>query len=177
MIQVHVSKMGWDTIAKSHVVVLQALDSKRELPIWIGPAEFEAIGRGLQGLSYERPLTHDLLRIAIEGLGAQVKRIVITELRGPTYYARIILNRDDEIISVDARPSDSIALALRARAPIYIDRQLFDSQSHEEIEMAGGEPDPDADAEADAESEAESGTSDPVQRLLDQLKPPEKPEA
>lgn len=173
MIQVHVSKLGWDTIAKSHVVVLQALDSKRELPIWIGPVEADAIGRALQGQSYERPLTHDLLRIAIEGLSAQVKRIIITELRGPTYYARIVLTRDDEIIAVDARPSDSIALALRAHAPIYIERQLFEAQSHEEIAMAGEEP----EADEEDEEEEEEAATDPVQRLLDEIKPPDKPEA
>ena len=174
MIQVHVSKLGWDTIAKSHVVVLQALDSKREMPIWIGPVEADAIGRALQGQTYERPLTHDLLRIVIEGLSTQVKRIVITELRGPTYYARIVMTREDEIIAVDARPSDSTALALRARASIYVERQLFETQSHEEIEMASGEAEADEDAEEEGDEEPRA--SDPIQRLLDQIKPPEKPE-
>jgi uncharacterized protein len=172
MIQVHVFKLGWDAIAKSPVVLLQALDTKRVLPIWIGPVEADAIDRALQGQTFERPLTHDLLRIVIDGLGAQVKRIVITELRGPTYFARIVLSRDDEIIAIDARPSDSIALALRARAPIYIERELFEAQSREEIEVSSEAGDADSDDEGDVRPES----SDPIQRLLDQIDPPDKPE-
>jgi bifunctional DNase/RNase len=118
----------------------------------------------LAGQTFERPLTHDLLRIVIEGLEARVSKIVITDLRGSTFFAKIFLSRGDEIVTIDARPSDSIALALRAEAPIFVERALFESNSRQ-IET---EPD-------DDEDDDETPSDDPVQRLLDEIDP-EDPE-
>ncbi len=131
MIQVRVSGLAKDSVTGSPVVLLEGVDRKGVLPIWIGHSEAQAIAYNLAGQSFERPLTHDLLRIVIEGFDARVQKIVVTELRGNTFYAKIHVTRDDEILVIDARPSDSIALALRAQAPIYVGVELFESNSRE----------------------------------------------
>jgi hypothetical protein len=127
VIQVRVAKLAVDSSTQSPVVLLEGIDAKGVLPIWIGPPEANAILLQLNNQTYERPLTHDLLRIVIEGLDARVRKVVITELRGNTFFAKIYLGRGDEILAIDARPSDSIALALRTQAPIYVDPDLFES--------------------------------------------------
>jgi bifunctional DNase/RNase len=165
MIRVRVSGLAVDQTTQHPVVLLEAMEEKGVLPIWIGQPEASAIAFPLAGQSFERPLTHDLLRIVIEGLEAQVKKIVITELRGNTFYAKIFLARGDEILAIDARPSDSIALALRTQAPIYVSRELFQNNRREI----------NAQSEEDAEDEApeESGEDDPLKKYLDELDPPD----
>ena len=102
------------------IVVLH--DEKREvlLPIWIGVFEANAIALRLEKVETPRPMTHDLLRSALEQLGGQVEKIVISELRDSTFYARIHVQRNGDAIEIDARPSDAIALALRSEAPIFV---------------------------------------------------------
>lgn len=142
MIQVRVSGLAKDSVTGSPVVLLEGVDRKGVLPIWIGHSEAQAIAYNLAGQAFERPLTHDLLRIVIEGFDGRVQKIVVTELRGNTFYAKIHVIRDDEIMVIDARPSDSIALALRAQAPIYVGVELFESSSRE---MAFRDEDDDAE--------------------------------
>jgi bifunctional DNase/RNase len=164
VIQVRVANLAMDPNTDSPVVLLKGVETEGVLPIWIGRPEAGAIAMQLAGQTFERPLTHDLLRIVIEGLEARVSKIVITDLRGSTFFAKIFLSRGDEIVTIDARPSDSIALALRAEAPIFVERALFESNSRQ-IET---EPD-------DDEDDDETPSDDPVQRLLDEIDP-EDPE-
>ena len=101
------------------VVILREKDSDRYLPIWIGPAEADAIAVRLQDVSVARPLTHDLLRNMIEQLGGRVAYIVVSDLSNDTFFARIVLEVNGETMEVDCRPSDAIALAVRVEAPIF----------------------------------------------------------
>jgi bifunctional DNase/RNase len=109
------------------IVLLKGTERDEVLPIWIGQAEALSIDLQLKGETFGRPLTHDLLRTAIEILGATVVKVAVTELQNNTFFAKIFLQRDSEVISIDARPSDSIALAIRAKAPIYVSEVVFES--------------------------------------------------
>ncbi len=108
------------------VVILKEKFAERYLPIWIGPAEADAIAVRLQDVAVARPLTHDLLRSIIEALGAQVTSIVVSDLSNDTFYARIILEVNGEPLEIDARPSDAIALAVRVKVPIFAAEQVVD---------------------------------------------------
>ncbi len=103
------------------VVILKEKDSDRYLPIWIGPAEADAIAVRLQDVSVPRPLTHDLLRSIITSLGAGVNQIIVSDLQNDTFYAKVVLQVDGRTMEVDCRPSDAIALAVRTEAPIYVE--------------------------------------------------------
>jgi bifunctional DNase/RNase len=144
MIEVTVAHLGLDRTTNSPVVILREKDGTRVLPIWIGPAEASAIAMEMQGLRPPRPMTHDLLKAVILGLGAVVQRIVICALKDKTYFAELWLARDDHIFQLDARPSDSIALALRVSATIFTDAELLEEGAEE-----GGTPpaDPSLDAQ------------------------------
>jgi len=107
------------------VVLLKLEDGEEVLPIWIGHSEALAIELHLRGNSFERPLTHDLMKTAIESLGAAVTKVAITELKDNTFFAKLYLQRDSEIYAIDARPSDSIALALKTNADIYVSNEVF----------------------------------------------------
>ncbi|MEO6044266.1 MAG: bifunctional nuclease family protein [Tepidiformaceae bacterium] len=108
------------------VVILREKESDRYLPIWIGPAEADAIAVRLQDVAVARPLTHDLLRNMIEQLGGRVSYIVVSDLSNDTFFARIVLDVKGETMEVDSRPSDAIALAVRAQAPIYAEESVLD---------------------------------------------------
>jgi bifunctional DNase/RNase len=108
------------------VVILREKGSDRYLCIWIGPAEADAIAVQLQEVQVPRPLTHDLLRSVIDSLGAQVSHILVNDLANDTYYARIILDVNGQQMEIDSRPSDAIALAVRAKVPIYADESVLD---------------------------------------------------
>jgi len=127
MIEMKVSGLGLDKNSDSPVVLLKEADGERVLPIWIGHAEASAIAIALEGIKVERPLTHDLMRAVIEGLKAKVSRILISELKDNTFYAKIYLEKEKTIINVDARPSDSIALALRVQVPIFVSQNVLSS--------------------------------------------------
>jgi bifunctional DNase/RNase len=107
------------------VVLLKSDEGEEVLPIWIGHAEGMAIELQLKGEKFERPLTHDLLKAAIESLGATVAKVAVTELRDNTFFARIYLQRDSDVAVIDARPSDSVALALKCGAPIFVAQDVF----------------------------------------------------
>jgi bifunctional DNase/RNase len=127
LIEVFVRGIAVDRERDHPVVLLKNQDDDDVLPIWIGPAEATAIYTVLAGKTFERPMTHDLLRIIVDILGASVSKIEITGIHKDTYFARIILQRGEDVFYIDARPSDSIALALRTEAPIYVDSELFSS--------------------------------------------------
>ena len=126
LVEVFVSGIAVDKEREHPVVLLKSEDSDEIMPIWIGPAEATAIYMVLAGKSFERPLTHDLMRIIVDVLGATVDKIEITGIKKETYFARIVLRRDGDVFYIDARPSDSIALALRSGSPIFVDREVFD---------------------------------------------------
>ena len=127
------------------VVLLKGTDNDEVLPIWIGQAEALSIDLQLKGESFDRPLTHDLLKTAVESLGASVLRVAVTEIRDNTFFAKIFLQRGNEVFAIDARPSDSIALAIRTQSPIYVSKAVFEShkQSMEGRELSDADTDED----------------------------------
>jgi bifunctional DNase/RNase len=140
MIQVRVSGLIVDDNSKSPVVILQEIEGERYLPIWIGPFEAQAIANEIQGKKFPRPLTHDLLASTIGSLKGKVSRIVINDLRDKTFFASIIIERGEEVVSLDARPSDSIALAVRAAAPIFVAEKILEGEGGGRPTSLGSEP-------------------------------------
>ena len=108
------------------VVILKEKESDRYLPIWIGPAEADAIAVKLQDISVPRPLTHDLLRSIIDTLGGSVSHILVNDLESDTFYAKIVVSVNGKNMEIDSRPSDAIALAVRAQVPIYAEQKVMD---------------------------------------------------
>jgi bifunctional DNase/RNase len=149
MIEVRVAHLGLDRTTNTPVVILQEQQGERVLPIWIGPAEASAIAMELAGVKFARPLTHDLLKQVIVGLGAELRKVIITRVQDNTYFAELHIYRGDQVVQIDARPSDSIALALRLKAPIFTSEELLDLTSVDTggAAASSGTPGPlDADA-------------------------------
>ncbi len=143
--EVKVAALLMDPANHSPVVILRETQGSRILPIWIGETEAWAIAVEMQGAKRERPMTHDLLKQTIESLKARVSRIAVTELVANTFYARIEIEQDGTHLSLDARPSDSIALALRFKAPIFVsDALLMEGQmpTGEDLSLPPREPTP-----------------------------------
>jgi bifunctional DNase/RNase len=155
MVEVKVQSLGLDRTSNTPVVILQETAGSRVLPIWIGPGEASAIAMELAGMKFSRPLTHDLFASVIAGLGGALKRVMITKVVDNTYYAELIIQRGSELFSVDARPSDSIAIALRLSASIYTTNELLEHTSID-ITEAGEES-----AEFLGKSEEETGSAAP----------------
>jgi len=132
VVEVKINGLAVDANAKSHVVILKEKDGERVLPIWIGPAEAQAIARELAGQRFQRPLTHDLLANIVEGLKAKVTRVVISELKDNTFFAQLLVDRDGEAVVIDARPSDSIAVALRCGADIFVNEKLLNEPGEQD---------------------------------------------
>jgi len=129
MVPVRIASLAVDPRSSQPVIVLRPLDDPngegRLLPIWIGQPEATAILLALEGAELPRPLTHDLLKGVIEALGAYVERVEITRVEGGTFYAAVIIRAEERTVVVDARPSDSIALAIRMAAPIFVDDDVL----------------------------------------------------
>ena len=125
---IRVSLMNYQRVVILKEKVDEGLEeeAKRYLPIWIGPSEADAIAVKLQGVGVPRPLTHDLLHSVIDALGATIDSIIVSELKSDTFYAKIILNVDGSKMDIDARPSDALALAVRAEVPIYAEEAVLD---------------------------------------------------
>ena len=136
MQQVTIYGVSFDMVGKQPIVLLKTLEGNRYLPIWIGHPEAAAILLKLQGASTPRPMTHDLLTDMLNQLDAQVVRITVTELRENTFYATITVQQDGSEIEIDSRPSDAIALAVRAEAPIFADDRVIEESA---IEFEGEE--------------------------------------
>ena len=128
--------VSFDLVGKQPIVLLKTKDGNRYLPIWIGQPEAAAILMKLQGASTPRPMTHDLVTEILSQLDAQVTRITVTELRENTFYAQITVQMDGQEIDVDSRPSDAIALAIRAEAPIFAADHVIEESA---IEFEEGE--------------------------------------
>lgn len=129
MIEVRVDGLLVDNTNNSPVMLLREAGADRVLPIYIGPFEASAIAYALQRTSFPRPMTLDLMRLLTESLGGKIQRVIISRLEEDTYYAELVLEGPSGLISVDARPSDSIGLALRADVPIFVADEVMDRAS------------------------------------------------
>ena len=140
MQEMHIYGVSFDLVGKQPIVLLKTADGNKFLPIWIGHPEAAAILMKLQSQAPPRPMTHDLLSDMLDQLGAQIVRITVTELRENTFYAQITLQQDGGEIEIDSRPSDAIALAIRAEAPIFAADRVIEESA---IEFEGEEIDED----------------------------------
>ena len=126
MLEMSIESIRVSLMNYQRVVILKEKDADRYLPIWIGPAEADAIAVKLQDVQVPRPLTHDLLNSVISNLGAAVNSIIVSDLNNDTFYAKIVLDVDGKTVEVDSRPSDAIALAVRSTAPIFVDESVLE---------------------------------------------------
>jgi len=126
-IEMSIKGLMVDPISNMPIVILRDKDGSRTLPIWVGMFEANAIALQIENISTPRPMTHDLLRNVIHDLKALVQKIVVCDLQDSTFYALIYLSMNGEVLAIDARPSDAIALALRTRAPIFVEEAVIDN--------------------------------------------------
>jgi bifunctional DNase/RNase len=131
-VEVEIMRLGLDRASSSYVVILREKDGERILPIWIGQPEAESIVIEMHGMHRERPLTHDLCKHLITQLGATLRHVHITRVVSRTYYAELHLASRDGSVVIDARPSDSIAIAIRCEAPMYVHDSLLTTAVVEE---------------------------------------------
>lgn len=165
--EVKVKSLGLDRSNNNPVVILQEVQGDRVLPIWIGPGEASAIAMQLADWTFSRPLTHDLIVSVLGGLGGVLQRVIITQVVENTYFAELIIQRNGSVISVDARPSDSIAVALRLKAKIFAEEALLEKTT---IEIAEEEPAESQDDLAQLES-PEDFKSEDLREYLRRLDP------
>lgn len=126
MIETTIESIRVSLVTQHRVVILKDTGGERYLPIWIGPHEADAIALELQQVAVARPLTHDLLKAVISELGATVTQVIVNDLRDDTFYARVVMDVDGRHAEVDSRPSDAIALAVRAKVPIYVEEAVME---------------------------------------------------
>ena len=126
MIEMTIDRIGVSLNSYQRVVILKEKEAERRLIIWIGPAEAESIAIKMQNVRVPRPLTHDLLNSVIPELGGEVRHILISSLQGDTYFAQIIVRHGEKDLEIDCRPSDAVALAVRAGVPIYAADEVVD---------------------------------------------------
>ena len=128
-----------DPITNMPIIILRDKEGQKVLPIWVGIFEANAIALQIENVATPRPMTHDLLRNVIHDLKASVQKIVVCDLQENTFYALIYLTVGGEVMAVDARPSDAIALALRARAPIFVEEKVIDHAKTSDLVPDRGE--------------------------------------
>lgn len=126
LIEMKISGLTIDPITNTPIVILKDLTEKKAIPIWIGLFEASAIATELEKIAFSRPMTHDLINEILKALGVEVLKIEVCDLRNNTFFANIYLIKNGESIVIDARPSDAIALALRANAPIFVDEKVIE---------------------------------------------------
>lgn len=169
MVEVAVARLGLDGSTNTYVVILRESDGERVLPIWIGQAEAESILLEMNHVKKDRPLTHDLCKSLIAGLGGTLRQVQVTKVRKGTYFAELHIDRGGELYRIDARPSDSIAIALRMHAPILAEEGL--------LALPGEEP---RDEESDEEEllperppvqSTEEMTAEQLKQYLSGLRP------
>ncbi|OAT86716.1 bifunctional nuclease family protein [Desulfotomaculum copahuensis] len=145
MIRVNVKGIAYD-MSGNPIILLTDQQEERVLPIWVGLLEAHAIAVALEKVAMPRPLTHDLLKTACEQLGANISRVIISDLQDSTFYAEVHLHLPEQEMVLDARPSDAVALALRASAPVFLTdklteqmmeiKDIFDDETRAELEQA-----------------------------------------
>ena len=126
MLEMTIDSIRVSPMNYQRVVILKEKDADRYLPIWIGPAEADAIAVKLQDISVPRPLTHDLLGSVIDTLGGSVSHILVSELHNDTFYAKLVIQVNGSLKEIDSRPSDALALAVRSKVPIYVEESVLD---------------------------------------------------
>lgn len=126
MIEVVVDSIRISLVSQHRIVVLKEVDSERQLPIWIGPYEADAITIELQDVEVARPVTHDLLKNVIASLGGKVSHVLIKELSEGVFYASLFIDTNGELKEIDSRSSDAIALAVRVKVPIFVNESVID---------------------------------------------------
>ena len=124
LIRMTVRGIALDPITNMPIIILKDVEEKRALPIWVGIFEANAIALELEKIATPRPMTHDLIKNILDGLGATVQQIVINDLKDNTFFAVIEVNYNGNMVSIDSRPSDAIALALRVNAPIFVTEKV-----------------------------------------------------
>jgi len=140
MIEVVIDSVRVSLMSPQRVVVLRQTDAERFVPIWVGPYEAEAITVALQEIEMIRPLTHDLLKSVFGTFNARIKRVEIVSLREEIFFGNIVAEANGEEMNIDSRPSDAIALAVRAHVPIYVHQSVLDEAGiTPETEIEGGE--------------------------------------
>jgi bifunctional DNase/RNase len=161
MIETVVESIRVSLVTQHRVVILKEVDGERHLPIWIGAYEAEAIAMELQGVTAARPLPYDLMRSVIGDLGGHVERILVTDLSQDVFYARIVIAQNGHEVEIDSRPSDAIALAVRAKAPILVDDAVMERAGV----TLGSEEDEDEEEPSGPERPAELGPKVDEERL------------
>lgn len=168
LVEVSVARLGLDGSTNTYVVILKEKDGERVLPIWIGQPEAESILLEINQVRKERPLTHDLCKSLILGLGATLQRVNITRVENRTYYAELHLVRDGQLYQVDARPSDSIAIALRTESPVFAAESLLVEPPEEGAEQEDEES---VIPPAEAPRSTEEMTAEQLKAYLAGLRP------
>lgn len=151
-----ISGLTVDPLTNSPIVILKEIDGDQTLPIWIGLLEATAIASELEGVKFSRPMTHDLLKNIMEMIDLEVLKIEVCDLKNNTYYALIHLKLGEKELSIDARPSDALALSLRVNAPIYVSDEVISQSSR-------------IDLKAEPEDKSEQGKK--WQEVLERLNP------
>jgi bifunctional DNase/RNase len=128
-----------DPITNMPIIILRDKEGQRVLPIWVGVFEANAIALQIENVTTPRPMTHDLLRNVIQDLRARIDKIVVSDLKENTFYALIYLTVNGDVVAIDARPSDAIALALRARAPIFVEERVIDHARNSDLAPEKGD--------------------------------------
>ncbi len=124
-VEMKIRGLMMDPVSNMPIVILRELSGDTILPIWVGVFEANAIALEIEKVATPRPMTHDLIRTLLVGLNAEVRKVVVSELKDDTFYAVIWLEKDGEPISIDSRPSDALAVALRVDCPIYVDHAVL----------------------------------------------------
>ncbi|TLY13506.1 MAG: bifunctional nuclease family protein [Nitrospirae bacterium] len=133
--EMKVRGLMFDPYNNAYIVILRVEDNADMLPIWVGKSEASAISFALEGVAAPRPMTHDLMKAVLDTVDAKVISVVITDLNDNTYFAKIHLQYEDSEYSIDSRPSDAIALALRTNAPVFASESVLRKQTSEELEQ------------------------------------------
>lgn len=134
LIPVIISALGLDSSSNNPVVILKEIGGKRTVPIWIGILEASAIASELEGVKYLRPMTHDLLKNILESMDVKVNKVEVCDLKENTYYALIHMTHNGKKMTIDARPSDALALSLRIKVPIFVSDDVINRSPHLELE-------------------------------------------
>ena len=133
LVEMQVKGLMLDPVTSVPIVILRDADGQRVLPIWVGPAEANAIALQIENVTLPRPMTHDLLRDVLGALEARLARVIIADLRGSTFFAYLEVRTGADTVLVDARPSDALGLALRARAPIFVQTEVLERARSVEV--------------------------------------------
>jgi len=130
----HVRGLMFDPYTNAYIIILRDDSNTEMLPIWVGKPEASAISFAMEGVTTPRPMTHDLMKTVLDTADAKVISVVVTDLKENTYYARVHLLYEDSEYSIDARPSDAIALALRSKTPVFVNDDVIRKHSNEEMD-------------------------------------------